>query len=1197
MEKASYVSDIFFSIVKYGKASGPQLATGLGQVVSTAKTAGLKLEELGASITVLSKIMQSRNAITYLNNMLSKMINPTESVKKKTQEYGIELGLTAVKAKGFNNVLREIYELSKKDQGILLEFFGDARGQRAALQLLGEGYGDLQRQMKNFQNSAGEMEKAYKVIEGNVHVQLAALPETFRRISESAGLTATNILTMGGALQPLLQAINNMGPASTKMAAGVALTIAAFTGYKGVMLTITSLQAMMAKNEQILAGKKAQLATATQALTASDARYAELQKMTNLHTLEEKKKEAIERAKNAHVIDQENLKKQQSIAIDSAGLPFWERNILLSRDGIKLRKSGIDLINAENEAKKQALLLDAMAPKKYSAGITALFTAKNAMENAKNAALNATALRQQAIAVGDLAEANKQATIATRQWAAAQKFSKLVAEAQVWQSKSFLRLLKAMRAARKSDTVETKLSVAWQKLSAKAMAGFSKMVIAARINLVKLGIAIKSLATAAAPMLILSAAIQAVSWAWEQLDLSGEKMLESFRENLSKMEKDLQKRRDMLEKESEREQEYGSKMIEAAKTVAALSEQSSFSKEQFAKIKNLVAQINDYIGESVVQIDEENSRILTQLDLVEKVEKLKRQREEESTKRQLRHTATMRKIYQDQIDKLLSSRTGWNYGEVDAEIASVSAKIEEEKFKAAELHSKLMAIAQDSEIKNLSIIASKNSEILKIKQQIADLEKGYAYEDMTTEQKLSHTIAEMRKSKKYTTPWEEYQKKLASPEMAEYKKQKAAFDAYEAEKQSLDKQEKNIAAQYSNLEKERNALQQEKEEVLKKAAVTRSSYELGKSIVGSYELGKSIIALERYEREISILNDKKAALDRKAEAYKNERAAFKQREEVKNPKLPQYLFSPREQAEAVARIGKELPRVAFNEKEYQEELLNYTKLAREREKLERKLYEERKRQGQELERKFNEQRTRLEKEFQQNISHWEQQRFENSLKFAKDDDARISILKNEEKKYVPTPFTKGDKLGGNNAEWNKRLMADPEKAMADFQTYYSLVARRYEIQNQQEKALAAAAKKANEEMIRLISSMDRFKSSAAEGVSANSVEALRLTTRRFNAMPDFTAYSTKTYDSAQESRNQDLQKLTANWKDLLTQTLGQTKRQWAVTEKTIAEMLKKIDAEKTTEEVKRSIEGVKNTLEKGIKVSVTNETFELHTVH
>jgi TP901 family phage tail tape measure protein len=253
VDHAGEVADTFYSIVKYGKASGEQLANSFGQVSPTAKTLGVSLDELGAAIASLTKIQPTRVAITGLNNMLSKIMKPTKESRLALQRLGVDMSYSAVQSKGFVNVLKEVREALNGNMEEIKNIFPDIRGQRAAMQLLGAGWEDFNTQLDNFANKKGAMQGAFDIFAKDTAVQIGAIPETIKKIVTEAGTMLTKFLTLGGVLTPIIAGFNNMSEGARKFFARITLVVGAYTAYKAVMFALQSLQAIQLKNEAAIA--------------------------------------------------------------------------------------------------------------------------------------------------------------------------------------------------------------------------------------------------------------------------------------------------------------------------------------------------------------------------------------------------------------------------------------------------------------------------------------------------------------------------------------------------------------------------------------------------------------------------------------------------------------------------------------------------------------------------------------------------------------------------------------------------------------------------------------------------------------------------------------------------------------------------------------------------------------------------------
>lgn len=271
---AAQLTDLFYGIVKQGKARGSELASGLGQVISTARTAGLSLDEMGASIASLTKVMKTRNAITYFNNMLSKMIKPTKETRLAAEKLGIELGLDALRAKGFAGVMQEIHDKTRGSQQAILSLFPDLRGQRAALQLLNAGWEDYQNQLQFFANKSGIADEAMKELANDAYFQLSRVPDTLNKIKIATGDLLVQIFTLGGVLTPLIAKFNDMGEAGQTIAGTLVLVAGGYALVKTSQKLHLLGLVLEAKYNELTGGQRAREVKQRSAVAAATIREA-----------------------------------------------------------------------------------------------------------------------------------------------------------------------------------------------------------------------------------------------------------------------------------------------------------------------------------------------------------------------------------------------------------------------------------------------------------------------------------------------------------------------------------------------------------------------------------------------------------------------------------------------------------------------------------------------------------------------------------------------------------------------------------------------------------------------------------------------------------------------------------------------------------------------------------------------------------
>ncbi|MHC4587575.1 MAG: phage tail tape measure protein, partial [Planctomycetota bacterium] len=195
-QAAAKFSDELFTIVRLGKTTVDELASGLGRAAAIAPQLGVSFQDLGAAVATLTAAGQSTDeTITSLTNVLSKFLKPSEALKTKLNELGFATGKAAIENLGFAGALEKIAEGATEVE--LAEFFADIRAIRAVLPLAGT-------QAEKFAENVIEM--------GNA---AGAADEAFRKVSEGIGarfeqintLLQTALIAAGDAFLPLIEAM------------------------------------------------------------------------------------------------------------------------------------------------------------------------------------------------------------------------------------------------------------------------------------------------------------------------------------------------------------------------------------------------------------------------------------------------------------------------------------------------------------------------------------------------------------------------------------------------------------------------------------------------------------------------------------------------------------------------------------------------------------------------------------------------------------------------------------------------------------------------------------------------------------------------------------------------------------------------------------------------------------------------------
>lgn len=175
---AAEISDKLFTIIKLGKVKMDELGPSLSMVTGLAAQVGLSFNELAAMYAEAVKKMQPRIVSTGIRGIITAMLRVSEGsgdAADAARELGIEFDMTALKSKGFKEVLSDIIEKTKGNKAALMRLFPNVRGLIGLLAIMtdeGEGFN---RTLAEVENSLGATGKAFKTMMETTENQWAIL--------------------------------------------------------------------------------------------------------------------------------------------------------------------------------------------------------------------------------------------------------------------------------------------------------------------------------------------------------------------------------------------------------------------------------------------------------------------------------------------------------------------------------------------------------------------------------------------------------------------------------------------------------------------------------------------------------------------------------------------------------------------------------------------------------------------------------------------------------------------------------------------------------------------------------------------------------------------------------------------------------------------------------------------------------------
>lgn len=165
-EDAAHITDQLIVTQKVAKTTVGEMGSEFGKVAGLAGTSKIPFEELGAALAVMTqKGLGTDEALTSIRGILTSVISPTKEATTAAEQYGIDLSLTSLQAKGFAGFLEDIVKKTHGNQEAMTELFGNVRALNGILMLTSQdGMAKYKGNLNEIQNSSGAADEALKRI-------------------------------------------------------------------------------------------------------------------------------------------------------------------------------------------------------------------------------------------------------------------------------------------------------------------------------------------------------------------------------------------------------------------------------------------------------------------------------------------------------------------------------------------------------------------------------------------------------------------------------------------------------------------------------------------------------------------------------------------------------------------------------------------------------------------------------------------------------------------------------------------------------------------------------------------------------------------------------------------------------------------------------------------------------------------------
>lgn len=159
--KAAQVSDQLFQTVNLGVTSFEQLASTIGDVLPFASSLGVGLDQVGASVSTLTKAgISPAETMTRLKAVMVTLIKPNDDLSSAIKETGASSGEALIKNKGFQGALEALVGTTDGSKSAVAKLFPNIRALGGALALTGKNTRGARADLAAFANTTGATDKA-----------------------------------------------------------------------------------------------------------------------------------------------------------------------------------------------------------------------------------------------------------------------------------------------------------------------------------------------------------------------------------------------------------------------------------------------------------------------------------------------------------------------------------------------------------------------------------------------------------------------------------------------------------------------------------------------------------------------------------------------------------------------------------------------------------------------------------------------------------------------------------------------------------------------------------------------------------------------------------------------------------------------------------------------------------------------------
>ena len=222
-ERASDMMDRLIITQNLGKTTVDEIGKSIGQVIPTAASAGMSIDELLASVASLTASgTQTSAAMTGMKAALSNIIKPTADAAKVAQSLGLEFTQAHLAQVGWVQFLDEVKIATGGNIETIGKLFGSTEALNTVLSLTGNGANKFKESLDGMANSTGATNDAIGKLDATPAAQLEKAVNQLKNAAMELAQGLTPLLSRTSKMtKAFAEWLNNLTPVQKELLFGL----------------------------------------------------------------------------------------------------------------------------------------------------------------------------------------------------------------------------------------------------------------------------------------------------------------------------------------------------------------------------------------------------------------------------------------------------------------------------------------------------------------------------------------------------------------------------------------------------------------------------------------------------------------------------------------------------------------------------------------------------------------------------------------------------------------------------------------------------------------------------------------------------------------------------------------------------------------------------------------------------------------